>query len=335
MSKSWSNATAAGSGSRPTSHRSPIEGRVIGTVGFGRDITERKQARPSWSATGSTWRSLWQQRTTELLATEARASASSIPPPTACSASTKQGRITFINRAACDMLGHAADQAKGRPAHGLFHHSRPDGPALPGVRVSGVPCLAGREWHHGSTTRPTGAPMATRCPWRWPAIRIVEKGQLVGAVVSVVDVSAQRAAMRAREQALVAAENLAKARSEFLANMSHEIRTPMNGVLGFAQIGPAQPPRPRQGARCLREDPGLGQPAAGCRQRDPRLLEDRCRRAAHRAHRDVDLDDVLADSHAAGRRPRPRERAGPAPATRLPTCRRAASAIRCAWARCC
>jgi signal transduction histidine kinase len=55
----------------------------------------------------------------------------------------------------------------------------------------------------------------------------------------VVDVSLQRAAIQAREQALIAAENLARARSEFLANMSHEIRTPMNGVLGFAQIGSA------------------------------------------------------------------------------------------------
>jgi signal transduction histidine kinase len=66
---------------------------------------------------------------------------------------------------------------------------------------------------------------------------IIENGQIVGAVVSVVDVSLQRAAIQAREQALIAAENLARARSEFLANMSHEIRTPMNGVLGFAQIG--------------------------------------------------------------------------------------------------
>jgi CheY-like chemotaxis protein/anti-sigma regulatory factor (Ser/Thr protein kinase) len=49
--------------------------------------------------------------------------------------------------------------------------------------------------------------------------------------------STQRAAAEAREQALLAAEHLARVRSEFLANMSHEIRTPLNGVLGFAEIG--------------------------------------------------------------------------------------------------
>jgi len=58
-----------------------------------------------------------------------------------------------------------------------------------------------------------------------------------GAVISFVNISEQRAAAEAREQALIAAENLARVRSEFLSNMSHEIRTPLNGVLGFAHIG--------------------------------------------------------------------------------------------------
>ncbi|MDH5517266.1 MAG: response regulator [Gammaproteobacteria bacterium] len=37
-------------------------------------------------------------------------------------------------------------------------------------------------------------------------------------------------------QALIIAEDAAKAKGEFLANMSHEIRTPMNGVLGMLQL---------------------------------------------------------------------------------------------------
>ncbi|MDH5424570.1 MAG: response regulator [Gammaproteobacteria bacterium] len=37
-------------------------------------------------------------------------------------------------------------------------------------------------------------------------------------------------------QALVIAEDAARAKGEFLANMSHEIRTPMNGVLGMLQL---------------------------------------------------------------------------------------------------
>lgn len=41
---------------------------------------------------------------------------------------------------------------------------------------------------------------------------------------------------RARDAALVAAQQAVIAKEEFLATMSHEIRTPMNGVLGMAEL---------------------------------------------------------------------------------------------------
>jgi signal transduction histidine kinase len=66
---------------------------------------------------------------------------------------------------------------------------------------------------------------------------IIVDGLITGGVTSFVDITVQRAAAEAREQALISAENLARMRSEFLSNMSHEIRTPLNGVLGFADIG--------------------------------------------------------------------------------------------------
>ncbi|MFQ5700044.1 MAG: nitrogen regulation protein NR(II), partial [Myxococcota bacterium] len=42
-----------------------------------------------------------------------------------------EGTITFMNPAAADMLGWDADEARGRPAHSLFHHSRPGGAPYP------------------------------------------------------------------------------------------------------------------------------------------------------------------------------------------------------------
>jgi PAS domain S-box-containing protein len=50
------------------------------------------------------------------------------------------------------------------------------------------------------------------------------------------DVTAQKAAVEALEEARAAADSANRAKSEFLSRMSHELRTPLNAVLGFAQL---------------------------------------------------------------------------------------------------
>ena len=144
--------------------------------------------------------------------------------------------MTFINPAACALLGIDSEAAIGHNAHALFHHSHPDGTAYPGSECPGLAALrAGREirvdnevyWHADGHAIPV----------MYACHPTFQNGRVSGAVVSFVDMSAQRTAAEARERALVAAENLARVRREFLANMSHEIRTPLNGVLGFAEIG--------------------------------------------------------------------------------------------------
>jgi PAS domain S-box-containing protein len=205
-------------------------------VGSARDVTERKEAQAELERHRQHLEDLVERRTTELLATETRATRILDSAADGLYGVDSESRITFINPAACRMLGYTAQQALGRSAHELFHHSRPDGRPYPAAE-----CDARQAWRAGRESRVAdetywhadGHPI----PVTLASHPIVEKGEIVGAVVSVVDFSAQRAATLARERALVAAENLARARSEFLANMSHEIRTPMNGVLGFAHIG--------------------------------------------------------------------------------------------------
>ena len=220
-------------------HKAPFvdeRGVVIGTVGSARDITERKQTETELERHRQQLEELVAQRTSQLLATEARATRILDSAADGLYGVDNQGRITFINPAACQMLGYTLEQAMGRSAHDLFRHSRSDGSPCPAAE-----CMICQAWQAGRESRVDDEACwhadGHAVPVTLASRPIVENGKLAGAVVSVVDVSSQRAATRAREQALIAAENLARARSEFLANMSHEIRTPMNGVLGFAQIG--------------------------------------------------------------------------------------------------
>jgi signal transduction histidine kinase/iron only hydrogenase large subunit-like protein/ActR/RegA family two-component response regulator len=62
------------------------------------------------------------------------------------------------------------------------------------------------------------------------------RGEIVGAVETLEDVSAQKQAEAQLERSQEAAQAANHAKSEFLANMSHEIRTPMTAILGYADL---------------------------------------------------------------------------------------------------
>ena len=212
------------------------DGKITGAVNVFRDISERKQIEAELERHHRHLEDLVQQRTSELMQTEARASHILHSSADGLYGIDCKGIITFINPAACAILGYKAEQVIGLPAHSLLHHSQPDGSPYPAADCPSYKALRlGQKvrvndevyWHADGHAVPV---MYATHP-------MLQDGEITGAVTSFVDVSVQRAAAQAREQALIAAENLARVKSEFLANMSHEIRTPLNGVLGFAQIG--------------------------------------------------------------------------------------------------
>jgi hypothetical protein len=212
------------------------QGRLIGVLGISHDITERQRIEAELEAHRLNLEELVQQRTVDLVRTEAKASHILHSSADGLYGVDAGGRITFINPAACALLGHRAEAVIGKSAHRLFHHSWPDGSPYPPDRCPSHDALRlGKDvrvddevyWHADGHAVPV----------MYAIHPMIQNGRNSGAVISFVDISAQRAAAQATEQALAAAENLARVRSEFLANMSHEIRTPLNGVLGFAQIG--------------------------------------------------------------------------------------------------
>ncbi|MDP3537608.1 MAG: ATP-binding protein [Azonexus sp.] len=205
-------------------------------VVVGRDITARKQYEAELEKHQRQLEDLVQQRTSALLETEAKASHIVQSSADGLYGVDTDGFITFINPAACEMLGYQADQVIGRADHALFHHSRPDGTPYPLVECPSYNAMRlGQRvrvdnevyWHADGHALPV----------MYAIHPMLHDGVTTGAVISFVDISEQSAMAEARERALKAAENLARVRSEFLANMSHEIRTPLNGVLGFADIG--------------------------------------------------------------------------------------------------
>ncbi len=217
---------------------SPIvhDGQIAGAVNVFRDISERKRIEGELQEHRLHLEELVEQRSTALLQTEAQASLILESSADGLYGIDARGVITFVNPAACALLGYTAEQMVGQLAHNLLHHSRVDGTPYPAADCPSYGALRLGDkiridnevyWHADGHPIPV---MYATHPMR-------RNGEIVGAVTSFVDVSVQRAAGEAREVALAAAENLARVRREFLANMSHEIRTPLNGILGFAEIG--------------------------------------------------------------------------------------------------
>ena len=100
----------------------------------------------------------------------------------------RSGRITYINRAALEQTGWAGTELRGRNAHGLMHHSHPDGTPYPAAE-----CPLLRAVNDGEGVRLTGEVFwrqdGSRFPVECSGYPVRDGDTVIGGVITFRDVT--------------------------------------------------------------------------------------------------------------------------------------------------
>jgi PAS domain S-box-containing protein len=141
------------------------------------------------------------------------------------------GRITYVNRALCEMSEYSEEELIGQDVGILTGDEtyQPD-PELAMKLASGEMLR-----HVTQAETPTKSGGTNQVELSVTSARWGEKGERVF-ITYVRDIREERRQGHELRDALHRAEQATRLKSEFLANMSHEIRTPLNGVLGMTQV---------------------------------------------------------------------------------------------------
>ena len=216
----------------------PVRGEEDALAGVGvisTDVTTQVESERRLEELSGNLERLVQERTAELAVSEERGRLILGAVTDGIFGLDSTGAVTFVNPAACRILGLTPETTIGKNSHDLFHHSRPDGSPYP--REQCPMRAAYREGKAGSIDDEVLWTSDRRpIPAEYGATPILKDGRVIGAVISFRDITQRKAAEEALRQAKELAEEASRTKADFLANMSHEIRTPMNAIIGMAHL---------------------------------------------------------------------------------------------------
>jgi two-component system sensor histidine kinase/response regulator len=186
-------------------------GRIVGTLGISRDITEKKLADEALIESDRRFRNLFYDA------------------PVGYHEIDAEGRITCVNTTELQMLGYTEAEMIGHHVWEFIEEAVVAQQTF-ALKLAGIKPLSHVE---RSFRRKDG---------RYLPVQLDDQmltdpaGRPIGIRATMQDITERKLIALELEQARDAALESVRLKSQFLANMSHEIRTPMNGVIGMTDL---------------------------------------------------------------------------------------------------
>lgn len=190
------------------------EGELAGAVVTFRDVTERRRSQAAVAAA---------QHARELILESAAEGIWGLDA---------EGRTTFVNPAAVEILGWTAEELLGRSSHDLVHHSHPDGSPYDSLTCPIYAAFSDGQVHHVEDEvfwRKDG----TSFPVEYRSTPMREdSGELIGAVVTFSDITKRKQAEDALQRALTELGEL----KDRLAAENEYLKEELDFEHGFEEI---------------------------------------------------------------------------------------------------